>query len=317
MGIKYSVIVPIYNVEEYLPRCVDSVLRQDTESDFEVILVDDGSPDGSGAICDSYAGSNSTVQVIHQENKWVSGARNTGLAAAEGEYVLYLDPDDYWEPSLLSSLDELLADSPDVALFRFFRVDEEGVKKTCDPFLLPHGESGAEYLSRLFENDKLPLPFIWACAYRREFLLKHKLCFREDIRGGEDYDYIMRALPLAEHVVGTEKCLYHYTIREGSFTASLSLRKAMDNVGIKTEVFRRYPTPAVANDYAWYVLTAKRALGSEWKELLVHIKQNQDIWSYVSQPTLKIGEKLIQLMGFTLGIDCFWFLADKKKKLPY
>ena len=312
MEMKYSIVIPVYNVEEYLPKCVDSVLQQDTRSNFEIILVDDGSPDGSGAICDAYAASDSRVQVIHQENKWISGARNTGMAAAKGEYILYLDSDDYYEQDLLSSLDELLADSPDIALFRYFRVDEEG-KKPCAPFMLPDNETGVEYIRRLFENDAIPLPFVWAGAYRREFLLEHQLSFKETIRAAEDYDYVMRVLPSAERIVGTERCLYNYVVREGSFTSSLSLRKAKDNVMIKTETFRRYPTAAVANDYAWYVLMASRAKGQLWKELLVLIKENRDILSYVSQGTLKIAVVLIRLLGFPLGTKCFWILADMKK----
>lgn len=90
---KISCIVPVYNVEKYLRRCVDSILAQ-TFTDFELILVDDGSPDGCPAICDEYAEKDSRVRVIHQENKGVSAARNAGLDMARGEYVCFVDGDD-------------------------------------------------------------------------------------------------------------------------------------------------------------------------------------------------------------------------------
>ncbi len=95
MNMKISFIVPIYNVEKYLPRCVESILSQ-TYSDFEVILVDDGSPDNSGMLCDEYARKDQRVRVIHKSNGGLSDARNTGLHEAKGEWVVFVDSDDFW-----------------------------------------------------------------------------------------------------------------------------------------------------------------------------------------------------------------------------
>ena len=100
---KVSVIVPVYKAEAYLHRCVDSLLAQ-TFADFEVILVDDGSPDGSGAICDEYARKDDRVKVVHQKNSGVSMARQKGLDNAQGEYVIHADPDDWVEPDMLQEL---------------------------------------------------------------------------------------------------------------------------------------------------------------------------------------------------------------------
>ena len=98
---KYSVIIPVYNTENYLSACLDSVLAQETGADFEIILVDDGSPDGSGAICDEYAAKFSNVRVLHTENHGVSCARNLAVSVAKGTFILYLDYDDFWEKGLL------------------------------------------------------------------------------------------------------------------------------------------------------------------------------------------------------------------------
>lgn len=95
---KVSFIIPIYNVEKYLPQCVDSILSQ-TYTDFEVILVDDGSPDNSGKLCDEYANRDNRVRVIHKPNGGLSDARNAGLDAAQGEYVIFVDSDDFWVKS--------------------------------------------------------------------------------------------------------------------------------------------------------------------------------------------------------------------------
>lgn len=100
---KISVIVPVYKAENYLHRCVDSLLAQ-TFTDFEIILVDDGSPDRSGEICDEYAGKDKRVRVIHQENGGVSAARQRGMDNARGEYTIHADPDDWVDPPMLEEL---------------------------------------------------------------------------------------------------------------------------------------------------------------------------------------------------------------------
>lgn len=95
-----SIIVPIYNVEQYIPKCIESILAQ-TYRDFELILVDDGSPDNCGKICDEYAKQDSRVHVIHQENKGVSAARNAGISLAKGEYIMLVDSDDFITENML------------------------------------------------------------------------------------------------------------------------------------------------------------------------------------------------------------------------
>ena len=104
--ISVSVIVPVYNAERYLERCVNSIFAQ-TFTDYELILVDDGSTDGSGKMCDDYAQSNPQVCVIHQANQGVSAARQKGLDAANGQYVIFADPDDWVEPTMLEELLEV------------------------------------------------------------------------------------------------------------------------------------------------------------------------------------------------------------------
>ena len=116
---KYSVVVPVYNTEKYLGACLDSILAQDSPSAYEVILVDDGSADRSGVICDEYADQYDCISVIHQKNQGVSAARNAGIAAAKGEYVPFLDGDDLWVPELLAHMDVCASGTPDVVEFGF------------------------------------------------------------------------------------------------------------------------------------------------------------------------------------------------------
>ena len=102
---RISVIVPVYKVEQFLPACVQSILGQ-TFADFELILVDDGSPDGCGALCDAYAGQDGRVRVIHQKNGGLSAARNSGIAAAKGELLAFVDSDDLLHRRMLEVLAE-------------------------------------------------------------------------------------------------------------------------------------------------------------------------------------------------------------------
>ena len=102
---KLSIVVPIYKVEPYLRKCVDSLLNQDLPTeDYEIILVDDGSPDCCGEICDEYASKYGNIRVIHRENGGLSAARNSGIEIAQGKYIQFVDSDDYLEPNVLKTL---------------------------------------------------------------------------------------------------------------------------------------------------------------------------------------------------------------------
>ena len=124
---KLSIIVPIYKVEQYLCKCVDSLINQDLPSGvYEIILVDDGSPDRCGEICDEYAASHSNVKVIHRENGGLSAARNSGVDVAQGQYIQFVDSDDYLEPNVLGNLvRKMEEDELDILRFNYQNVDEE------------------------------------------------------------------------------------------------------------------------------------------------------------------------------------------------
>ena len=123
---KISVIVPIYNVEDYLPRCLDSILTQ-TYENIQLILIDDGSVDGSGAICDAYAAKDGRVQVIHQENAGIGRTRNVGLSLCQGEYITFVDSDDYLFPDALERLyGRMQADGSDMLIANCIRLYEDG-----------------------------------------------------------------------------------------------------------------------------------------------------------------------------------------------
>lgn len=123
---KVSVIVPIYNVEKYLKRCIDSILSQ-TFTDFELILVDDGSPDKCGEICDVYARGDTRIKVLHLENGGVSNARNKALDVAQGKYITFCDGDDSWKPFLLEKAYNTMEEyGVDCVLYNYEGIQEDG-----------------------------------------------------------------------------------------------------------------------------------------------------------------------------------------------
>ena len=145
----FSVIVPVYNVEPYLKRCLDSILCQ-TFSDFELILVDDGSTDRSGEICDAYAEQNERIRVIHQENKGLSAARNTGLDHAQGTFVYFVDSDDYLRENLLERVFESFGEDTDLVTFNCLHIDIDGEEhcweRETGTFRFPKAEDRFDFI---------------------------------------------------------------------------------------------------------------------------------------------------------------------------
>lgn len=173
---KLSVIVPVYNVERFLPRCLDSLLRQGLSADeYEVICVNDGSPDNSAQILDEYQQKHPDIfKVITQENQGLGGARNTGTAQAQGEYVTYLDSDDYITDNAYSFLlEQFCQDKPDVLCYDYMLIYTDG-KALQRNSSYPEGKI-------TFDGDGVDaynqshLPFVWSKFYKRDFLERYKI----------------------------------------------------------------------------------------------------------------------------------------------
>ncbi len=206
----FSLIVPIYKIEEYLPKCIDSVLAQKCR-DFELLLIDDGSPDGSGKLIDDYAARYpDLIRAIHQSNGGAGAARNHGIRLSTGEYLLFVDGDDYLDDTLLSDLsDEIAKSHADLYLFGA-HVEKDGVKNGELHELVDVGKViCAQDDPRLFFGIMAP----WNRAYKKclfdniEFASK---VWYEDIR------IVSKVNALAKTVVRLPKPYYHYLQREGS-----------------------------------------------------------------------------------------------------
>ena len=218
---KASVIVPVYKVEEYLEKCVQSILAQ-TERDFELILVDDGSPDRCGALCDSLAQTDSRIRVIHQENQGLGGARNTGIREARGDWLLLVDSDDWIEPKILEKAMEAgLREEADLVMFAFRTVDEQGRELGVFREDMPkeRGIGLQEHKEAL-----LTAPCAWNKLYRRGFFQGTGLAYPPRV-WYEDLRTSPKLMAKAGRMVFLDEVGYNYLQRQGSIMNSANLER--------------------------------------------------------------------------------------------
>ena len=220
-----SVIVPVYRVEKYLERCVKSILSQ-TYKNLEVILVDDGSPDQCPAICDACAEKDARVKVIHQENKGLSGARNAGIDAASGEYLAFVDSDDYVSPHFIEELYQLLQDTGcAIGQCRFSYVKGDGLVEESDSaFCIYRGES---LMEQLYGPEEKATCFVvaWNKLYWAELFKETGIRYPEG-RIHEDEATTYRLFHEAKKLAFLDRALYgYYTENGGSITSVFSAKR--------------------------------------------------------------------------------------------
>lgn len=230
---KISVIVPVYNVENYLSRCLDSILNQ-TYSDFEVLLVDDGSRDNSGCICDEYALKDSRIQVYHKENGGVSSARNVGIQNARGKYSIHVDGDDSVEPEMLERLWRTAElEKADVVIVDFFIDTGHKVRlKTQRPESLEPDKVIEGILTGKLHGST------WNKLIKHEMYFKYHITFPENINCCEDVLVVTRLLLQQLKVVYLPEAFYHYTYNPNSIIRTLT-RKTFDELFLFVEKMQK------------------------------------------------------------------------------
>ena len=221
---KYSIIIPAYNAERTLPRCLDSIVGQ-LPSDAELILIDDGSNDGTGEICRTYAVRNSRIRFLTKPNGGVSSARNMGLDYAAGEYVLFVDSDDAVSEAYFERLNAALRDSPDLLLFSKQLIDEADRRHVKQESFAHRSEvrQTDRNLSRCFRRQELNL--ITTKAFRRDIIEANRLRFDERLDIGEDKVFAFAFTLFSSRVIKIMDPLYYLSV-DGQ--ESLSRKKRDD-----------------------------------------------------------------------------------------
>lgn len=203
MNVQISVIVPVYNTEKYLHRCVDSILSQ-TFKDFELLLIDDGSTDKSGEICDEYAQKDERVKVWHKENGGVSSARNIGLDAAKGEWVTFSDSDDKLEEDWLSTFSKNM-NGYDAVVSGFNILTRNGTRPVAMKIHSENPVLVADYLNR-----NHIFGFLWCKCFQRSLIEKNRLRFNEKLFFLEDEDFVLRYWAESNKVKIVPRTTYNY-----------------------------------------------------------------------------------------------------------
>ena len=279
--IKLSIIVPIYGVEQYLRKCVDGLLAQDLPSSkYEIILVDDESPDACPQICDSYAAAHENIRVVHRKNGGLSAARNSGIEIAQGDYLMFVDSDDYIESNVLSGLmAQVERDNLDVLRYDFRNVNDkyEEFHPNKDPKRdVDFSESVVD--GETFLNERLG-PGCYACQFilRRDLIISEEssnpltlsssnplnnALFKEGIYF-EDTDWTPRMLLRAKRVASTPMIVYNYLWRTGSITLPTDPIKRKKVLEDKIRLIRGFKEQSkLVKDPIWFTwMTSSTAMG--------------------------------------------------------
>ena len=215
---KISVIIPVYNVEKYLRQCLDSVINQ-TLKDIEIICVNDGSTDGSLNILQEYANKDKRIKVISQENKGLSGARNVGIKSAKGEYIGFIDSDDWIDKTFYENLYKAgKSNKADIVAGNIIK--EKGTcSRRITNYHIPYRSNNVDEKFRLLKIPKFN--YVWNKIYNREQLIKSNILFEENIKY-EDVEFTHKVAFYLNRVVIQPKSNYHYRINQNGICQNSS-----------------------------------------------------------------------------------------------
>lgn len=274
MNEKVSIIVPVYKVETYLSRCLDSILNQ-TYTNIEIILIDDGSPDNSGKICDEYALKDKRIRVIHQENKGVSAARNAGLRLAEGEYIGFVDSDDYIEPDMYERMVNSYHKGRDLVMCGSYACNEDGVKSEKRPKKLYAYEKrcpNEALKSVLYEHVTMA---VWSKLFRRNYIVSESgvlnVQFSEELSNYEDFVFICEYVNRCEgNLYFLPDRLYNYCYQSESLSRKkMSIYEMLESLNVIVGLQDKYEEVAFQYTELFFVDTV-------WKYWVMRVWEKKE-----------------------------------------
>lgn len=312
---KYSVIIPVYNVGEYIKPCLQSILCQSV-SHYEVIIVDDGSTEDSGAICDRYAACDPRIKVYHRENRGVSAARNFGVSKAQGDYILFLDADDYYTDCLMfEKIDQKLKTS-DMVLFGV--VGSLNGELISEP--LPYAsigtlknvyESGKAFLEDALTKNPGYMWWPWRYAFKRSVWQENRITFPEGIAFCEDAATVYKAILFMKKVSVIQEPFYAYRQqREGAATEAVTYSKNRNQLEIAvqginyirtlhdiSEKLRELLCNNLAMRYYAALICSTQYSKEECKKCWRELQRHRDIAQYTATRKQKVAYQLIKYLG--------------------
>lgn len=286
---EVSIIVPVYQVEKYIRQCIDSILAQ-TFTDFELILVDDGSKDRSGQICDEYAGMDKRVKVIHQKNSGAAAARNSGMDQAIGDYFLFVDSDDYVVPTMVECLyEKVVKEKADIAVCNYLYFFENDREKDFSTNIKSEVLPGTEiFYNRKNERNYGIWTVVWNKLYRKETVGKVRFRFG---RYFEDEFWANDIYQMDIKVVTIPECLYYYRQHDESTMKQKSIQKNFDVIEALQERIDIYLQKPEYAHQAYKVLIFSLEYLSESKRLITN-KNEEKIFIQAEKRTRQIVKQL-------------------------
>lgn len=298
-----SVIVPIYNSEKFLKSCLDSLQAQ-TFQDYEAILVDDGSTDESGRICDSYAEKDCRIHVIHQENSGVSVARNRALNKASGKYIFFLDSDDILPND---AFEKLICENADLVIGSILEVDEDGRLNGVSQYIPNQIISRQKMLEVLFDESQWGYQgYLWNKLYKRSIIVDQNIYFEPEIKYNEDRLFLVEYLLSCSEIMMVSNIVYYYRQQEKSALAQIDCRfepamlTELDAFeAMKILVEKDYPilyqtiSRLTFEKSLYWINKINKRNANEKKKLRNHIRQNAKVCLSVSGKSLLYKTKLI------------------------
>ena len=312
---RFSVILPIYNVENYLAECVESILAQ-TFSDYEIILVDDGSTDSSPKICDDYAGKYDFIRAIHKKNGGPADTRNEGAKAAQGEYLVYLDSDDFLLSNrFLEELNELAKGTPDLIFYKYVKFFDDAKQYGKCGFSY-QSAMGADTYSKKIEALVKADAFYgmaWVRATRRALLEQNNIQFEVGL-SGEDMDWNYSVISHSESIAFLDEPMVAYRQRSGSITNTYKFKNLDDYVSIlekwskkieeetKDETLKAALLGSLAKHYSNLMVVYARLKDKKKKECKKRIQALRWLLKYGMSRRPQTVAKIYRLCGFDLTI---------------
>lgn len=323
---EFSIIVPIYKVEKYLEICVDSIIGQ-SFCDFELILVDDGSPDTCGEICDKYSSSDTRVRVVHKENGGLSSARNAGLDIATGKYVIFIDSDDFWDD--VNALEHihinLTETDADVLVFPAKRYYESEDKYTyiitSDVDRTKITDKDVNTSIRYMIENNIYRAAAWNKVVKKSIIDNYSMRFKSGYLS-EDMDWCGDLLLYAQRFDFYDNPFYVYRQqRNGSITAGKAVKLISDKLYMCEKGYRQAlklqdgdKTALLASYYAYeYSVLLGVSSGVKNKELLSKVKNLQILLNYDISRKVKKVKKLKKYIGYSLTRKVLCFFVKIKK----
>ena len=321
---KFTVIIPVYNVAAYLAKCIDSVLKQEFKQ-YEVILIDDGSTDESGTICDKFAEQDKRIVVIHQKNKGLSAARNIGIENAKGEYILFLDSDDYWHDSSALNIiySRLNVSNADILSFNYMKFCDDVFEK---PYFkqdtnMPLDKLEKNSLEYQVDHD-LWIACAWNKVIKRELFYQGKLYFNLGITS-EDIDWCLRLALYAEKFDFIANVIVCYRQRKTSISNSITVQKMdmlIDNIVVclslleKEQKIRKIDIlkPYIGYQYGTAIYSMSFITNKkEYNRIMKRLNQNKDVLRWSKNRKVQ----MLQLVDYIGGNKLLVFLLRIKNRL--